>query len=59
MAYYTEKACSVCGTVNWDSIRGGYKNKHELIMKKSKKSMPCDTNGTVMKWDQHGNVVHE
>lgn len=57
--YYTEKCCSVCGAVNWDSVQGLHRNTHTLNTKKSSKEMPCNTNGTVTKWDGHGNVVHE
>jgi hypothetical protein len=38
----TEKRCSVCGKINWDSDFGTYDETHE---DKSGKTVKCDTNG--------------
>lgn len=38
----TEKRCSVCGKINWDSDFGIYNETHE---DKNGKTVKCDTNG--------------
>jgi hypothetical protein len=50
---FTEKCCSGCGKLNWDSRTGGYGEEHTLKGKTSK----CDTNGEVRKWDENNNRV--
>ena len=39
----TEKWCSVCGKISWDSDFGSYHERHDDP--KTGKSVPCDTNG--------------
>lgn len=39
----TEKRCSVCGKISWDSDFGSYRETH--VDKKTSKDVPCDTNG--------------
>jgi hypothetical protein len=59
---YTEKCCSVCGVVNWDTMQGNYKNEHELADRKGRGSgefRKCDTNGEVRKYDGHGRRMWE
>lgn len=51
---FTEKCCSGCGKINWDSKTGGYKEEHTIKGKTSK----CDTNGEVRKWDENNNRVY-
>jgi hypothetical protein len=57
--YFTEKCCSVCGAVNWDSLQGNYHNDHIIRGGRDDgKLKSCDTNGEVRKWDAHGNRVN-
>lgn len=51
---FTEKCCSGCGALNWDSQSGSYGNTHEV----KGKTVPCDTNGEVRKWDENNNRVY-
>lgn len=56
---FTEKCCSKCNQVNWDSMQGDYENDHTLTKGKSVTLESCDTNGEVRKWDAHGNRVYD
>jgi hypothetical protein len=59
---YTEKACSVCGVVNWDSLQGNHHQEHEINDKKGRRTgtfVKCDTNGTETKYDSYGHVINE
>lgn len=38
----TEKRCSVCGKISWDSDFGTYNETHETT---DGKTVKCDTNG--------------
>jgi len=51
---FTEKCCSVCSKINWDSETGGYQEIHKIKGKEFK----CDTNGEVRKWDKNGKRVY-
>jgi len=51
---FTEKCCSVCNKINWDSETGGYQEIHKIKGKEFK----CDTNGEVRKWDENGKRVY-
>ncbi len=60
--FFTEKCCSVCGVVNWDSMQGNHDHQHELRDRKGRPSgefAKCDMNGEVRKFDGHGNRVSE
>lgn len=51
---YTEKCCSHCGQINWDSKTGSYGENCTADGREDKK---CDTNGTVANYDANGNRV--
>lgn len=50
---FTEKCCSLCGKINWDSNTGGYNEEHKI----GGKTMKCDTNGEKRRWDANNNRV--
>lgn len=52
---YTEKCCSVCGKVNWDSDTGGYRETHQL---KGKPEQACDIIGEVYRYDANNQRVY-
>jgi len=55
---YTEKHCSVCGAVNWDSLQGKHHNVHSIRKPgKPVKVEDCDTNGEEHQWDAHGHQI--
>jgi hypothetical protein len=58
---FTEKCCSVCGVVNWDSMQGNHGHSHENNGTKRDKipTHTCDTNGEVRKWDAHGHRIYD
>ncbi len=43
----TEKCCSVCGKINWDSQTGPSNERHAVDKDKPTVTEPCDTNGRV------------
>lgn len=51
---FTEKCCSHCHQINWDSTSGGYGEDCTAAGREGKK---CDTNGEVRKWDENNNPV--
>lgn len=58
--YYTEKACSGCGVVNWDSLQGNHEHEHEVKDKKGRGTgvfVKCNTNGNETKHDAYGHIV--
>jgi hypothetical protein len=52
---HTEKCCSHCGIINWDSQTGGYSEDCTAAGREGQK---CDTNGEVRKFDENGNRVY-
>lgn len=52
---FTEKCCSHCGTLNWDSETGIYLND---CTAKGREDKRCDTSGEVRKWDENNNRVY-
>lgn len=51
---YTEKCCSHCGKINWDSDTKGYGEECNARGREGKK---CDTNGETRNWDEKNNRV--
>lgn len=51
---FTEKCCSHCGKINWDSDSKGY---GEYCDKPERAGMKCDINGEVRNWDEKNNRV--
>lgn len=51
---FTEKCCSRCGKLNWDSETGGY---NEDCDKPTAKTTKCDDNGEVRNFDENNNPV--
>lgn len=52
---FTEKCCSVCGKINWDSDTGGYRDTHK---DKKGNEQACDIIGEVRRWDKNNNRVY-
>jgi hypothetical protein len=51
---FTEKRCSRCDRLNWDSETGSY---NETCTAKGYQGKPCNIDGRVHKWDAEGNEV--
>lgn len=51
---YSEKRCSGCGKISWDSQTGNYRETH---VDRRGKSVSCDTNGEHMQFDADNNRV--
>lgn len=52
---FTEKCCSHCGQINWDSETGGY---NEVCTAKGNEGKKCDTNGLKADYDEKNNRVY-
>lgn len=51
---FTEKSCSVCHKISWDSQTGGYDETHEV----KGKTVKCDTNGEKRDYDENNERVY-
>lgn len=51
---FTEKCCSGCGKINWDSQTGNYQQTHEI----KGKTVKCDTNGEKRDYDAKNERVY-
>lgn len=51
---FVEKRCSRCKRLNWDSMTGHYNEKCIAL---GYEGYPCNTRGTVSRWDNDGNEV--
>lgn len=52
---FTEKCCSHCGRINWDSKTGGY---NETCIAEGREDQKCDTNGVVANYDENNDRVY-
>jgi hypothetical protein len=51
---FTEKACSRCDRLNWDSTTGDY---NEDCTAEGFKGQKCDTDGQVFNFDKDNNLI--